>query len=100
MKTPLTDKLRESDNGDTYPILDSHEELERENARLREQLTRWETEISNVMPPDCKDWWQNSKTEWPMIARMTIENLQEREKSAWDILSNAQGEARVPEEKL
>jgi len=51
-----------------------------------DMLVAWETELSKVMPPDYKDWWQNSKTEWPIVARMVIENLREREKAAWDML--------------
>ena len=31
-----------------------------------------------VMPPDFKDWHENSRQEWPLIAAMTIESLRER----------------------
>jgi len=51
---------------------------------VADMLVAWETEISKVMPADYKDWWQNSKLEWPMVARMTIESLREREQLAWD----------------
>jgi len=47
-------------------------------------LVAWETELSKVMPLDYKDWWQNSKLEWPVIARMSIESLRKRESLAWD----------------
>ena len=53
-------------------------------------LVEWETELSEVMPLDCKDWWQNSKLEWPMVARKTIESLREREKLAWEMASGIQ----------
>ena len=45
-----------------------------------------ETELSKAMPHDFKDWWQNSKQEWPVVARLVIENLREREQSAWEAL--------------
>jgi hypothetical protein len=53
---------------------------------VADMLVSWETEISKVMPSDYKDWWENSKDEWPVVARLTIENLREREQMAWDIL--------------
>ena len=55
---------------------------------VADMLVSWETELSKVMPIDFKDWWQNSKTEWPLIARMTIESLRAREQIAWDMLSS------------
>jgi hypothetical protein len=36
------------------------------------------------MPPDFKDWWQNSKDEWPEIAAAVITNLRQREEMAWE----------------
>lgn len=53
---------------------------------VADMLVSWETELSRAMPRDFKDWWQNSKTEWPLIARLTIESLREREQTAWDML--------------
>ena len=47
--------------------------LRAELADERVKLARWEDELSAVMPPDFKDWWQNSREEWPMVARMVIE---------------------------
>ena len=55
---------------------------------VADMLVAWETELSKVMPPDFKDWWQNSKSEWPMIARMTIERLRETEQLAWEMLDS------------
>ena len=54
-------------------------------------IVAWEAELSKVFAPDYKDWWQNSKEEWPMIARMTIESLREREQLAWDMLDAEKG---------
>ena len=55
---------------------DTARELERE-------LTAWHTELSKVMPPDFKDWWENSKAEWPLVARLVIEG-KNRELAAKD----------------
>jgi len=48
-----------------------------------ERLKAYDDELSKVMPPDFKDWWQNSKDEWPQIAAAVITNLREREELAW-----------------
>lgn len=58
---------------------------------VADMLVAWETELSKVMPEDYKDWWQNSKEEWPMVARMSIESLREREQLAWDMLDAEKG---------
>lgn len=42
----------------------------------------WERELSAVMPADYKDWWQNSKAEWPVVARLTIKNLRKHREEA------------------
>ena len=51
--------------------------------QLERELTAWHTELSKVMPPDFKDWWQNSKAEWPLVARLVIEG-KNRERAAAD----------------
>lgn len=51
-----------------------------------ERLKSYDEELSKVMPPDFKDWWQNSKDEWPQIAAAVITNLREREELAWQQL--------------
>lgn len=48
-----------------------------------ERLQRYDYELSSVMPKDYKDWWQNSKEEWPEVAKCSIESLREREEQAW-----------------
>ena len=48
-----------------------------------DRLQRYDNELSSVMPEDYKDWWQNSKEEWPEIAKGSIESLREREQEAW-----------------
>ena len=60
--------------------------IETNPAAAADMLVAWETELSKAMPHDFKDWWQNSKQEWPVVARLVIENLREREQSAWEAL--------------
>ena len=52
-----------------------HSEVERLQARVRE----YETRLTAVMPPDMKDWHENSPSEWPEIAAAVITNLRESE---------------------
>lgn len=54
-----------------------------------ERLQRYDNQLSSVMPVDYKDWWQNSKEEWPEVAKSSIESLREREEIAWEHLSIA-----------
>jgi len=62
-----------------------HEEImAMDPSAVADMLIEWETEISKVMPADYKDWWQNDRAEWPVVARMNIESLREREQLAWD----------------
>ena len=51
-----------------------------------ERLKRYDNLLSAVMPPDFKDWWENSKDEWPDVAASVITSLQKREQFAWDQL--------------
>ena len=57
-----------------------------------ERLKAYDDELSKVMPPDFKDWWQGSKDEWPLIAAMVIESLREREELAWEQLAEYRDE--------
>ena len=38
-----------------------------------ERAQAYDEEISKEMPKDFKDWWENSKDEWPFIARYVLE---------------------------
>jgi hypothetical protein len=38
-----------------------------------ERLQAYDEELSKEMPKDFKDWWQNSKEEWPLVARYVLE---------------------------
>lgn len=54
---------------------------------LKNKLAKWESELSSVMPPDFKDWHQNSRDEWPEVARGVIKSLREREEFAFSCLN-------------
>ena len=75
--------------------------------KLEREITQWQSELSKVMPPDFKDWWHNSKTEWPLVARLVIEGKNrnaeldsasckelERELADWKVLQ-ASTQARL-----
>ena len=53
-------------------------ELRRKQEALNlctQKLMVWEDELSSVMPMDCTDWWQNDRSEWPMIAAGAIRRV-------------------------
>jgi hypothetical protein len=60
-----------------------------------DRLQRYDEELSSVMPDDCKDWWQGSKEEWPIVAKSSIESLREREEIAWEHLAIANKKLEV-----
>ena len=51
-----------------------------------ERLKAYDELLSEVMPPDFKDWHQGSKDEWPEIAAAVIVSLRQREEMAWEHL--------------
>jgi len=62
---------------------DDLEKIKSELARLQ----RYDDELSSVMPEDYKDWWQNSKEEWPLVAKLSIVDARESEEIAWEQLA-------------
>lgn len=42
--------------------------------KMTAQRDAFRDELSKVMPLDYKDWWENDKNEWPIVARLTIES--------------------------
>lgn len=65
-------------------------------ANLLERLDRYDQALSAVMPSDFKDWWENSKDEWPDVAAGVIENLRKREELAWEQLDRLSPPQPVP----
>ncbi len=50
---------------------------------LAQTLRKWEDELSTEMPPEFKDWWQNDRAEWPMVATALIRSLKADNERAW-----------------
>lgn len=44
---------------------------------VKAERDSYRKELSAVMPSDFKDWWQNSKKEWPALAAMIIKDKRE-----------------------
>ena len=53
--------------------------LEETYEKIKSERDAFREELSAVMPPDYKAWWQNSEDDWPLVAAHTIINLRERE---------------------
>ena len=75
--------LRRDENGSLVQITDDiqNQAVAAAVAALQsqaERITSYETLLSAVMPPDFKDWHQNSQAEWPAVAAWVITNLRER----------------------
>lgn len=49
---------------------------------LAARVTDYETRLTAVMPADFKDWYQNSREEWPEVAAWVITNLREQRDEA------------------
>jgi len=60
-------------------------ELFNECSKLERELNAFHPCLSAVMPPDFKDWHQNSKQEWPQIAAEVIQNLRIDRDKGWEI---------------
>ena len=69
------------------------------------QLAAWECEVGTEMPPDFKDWHENSELEHPLVTRLVLEvrrkdrqqaearaaRLAEALRGAWDRMDRARG---------
>lgn len=53
--------------------------------RIENRLKKWEDSLTAVMPPDCKDWHENSPAEWPEVAAALIVNLRKDRDLAWEM---------------
>jgi len=74
------------ENAERMELLELDIEILRDKCnQLQTELNSYKTELSKVMPPDFKDWWQNDEKEWPMIAAGVIKSLREREEMAWEM---------------
>lgn len=61
-----------------------------------QRLERYDQVLSAVMPNDFKDWWENSRDEWPDVAAGVITNLRQREELAWEQVERLSPPQPVP----
>lgn len=69
-------------------------------AGLSAAIEHWESELSAVMPPDFKDWFQNDKSEWPVVARQVIESLREREAFCMRVIEHCEDTLKTMNDAL
>lgn len=60
-------------------MMERNTELQAELERLRAQVAAWETQLTDIMPPDFKDWHENSRADWPRVTVEVIKALHESE---------------------
>jgi hypothetical protein len=65
-----------------------------------ERLQAYDEELSKVMPKDYKDWWENSKDEWPLVARLMIEDLREEREWCYETIDMMSKKIEELKEKL
>ena len=65
-----------------------------------ERLQAYDEELSKVMPKDYKDWWENSKNEWPLIARLMIEDLEKDREWCYETIDMMSKKIEELKEKL
>lgn len=53
--TPRTDEARRIDNGDTHPLLDEMEQMERELATERQKVRA----LTAILESICEEWGRN-----------------------------------------
>jgi len=51
--------------------------VEAERDALHDEVTNWRASLTAVMPPNFKDWHQNSPVEWPKVAARVITSQRE-----------------------
>lgn len=61
--------------------------LEAKLAEAEKKLALWERLIGAEMPPDYKDWHQNSKAEWPDVAAASLRSRKADADLAWDTVA-------------
>lgn len=63
------------------------EAAEAKLAEAEKKLALWERLIGAEMPPDYKDWHQNSKAEWPDVAAASLRSRKADADLAWDTVA-------------
>lgn len=83
--------------------LDERERREVAEAKLAEaekKLALWERLIGAEMPPDYKDWHQNSKAEWPDVAAASLRSRKADADLAWDTVAKLGAEVERLRDRL
>lgn len=81
-----------SGNADVEEVLKFAELLIAEFKSDLDRLSAYDEELSKEMPLDYKDWWESSKSEWPEVARMTLEGRRERLEWCYNVLDEQREE--------
>lgn len=81
-----------SGNVDVEEVLKFAELLIAEFKPDLDRLNAYDEELSKEMPLDYKDWWESSKSEWPEVARMTLEGRRERLEWCYTVLDEQRQE--------
>ena len=65
-----------------------------------ERLKLYDEEISKEIPLDFKDWWQNSKDEWPLVTRLVLEGRREQVEWCNDVIDKQALKIKELEEEI
>jgi hypothetical protein len=65
-----------------------------------ERLKLYDEEISKEMPEDFKDFWENSKDEWPLVTRLVLEGRRENLEWCYDVIDKQTQKIKELEEEV
>ena len=65
-----------------------------------ERLKAYDDEISKEMPLDFKDWWENSKDEWPLITRLVLEGRRKELEWCYEVIDKQTLEIKELKEQI
>jgi hypothetical protein len=65
-----------------------------------ERLKLYDEEISKEMPKDFKDFWENSKEEWPLVARLVLEGRRENLEWCYEVIDKQALKIKELEEEV
>jgi hypothetical protein len=82
----------------TKTLKDYFDELEKMTDL--ERLKLYDEEISKEMPLDFKDFWENSKDEWPLVTRLVLEGRREQVEWCNDVIDKQALKIKELEEEI
>ena len=82
----------------TKTLKDYFDELEKMTDL--ERLKLYDEEISKEMPEDFKDFWENSKDEWPLVTRLVLEGRRENLEWCNDVIDKQTQKIKELEEEV